>query len=124
MVFKKKSPHKRIQIYDELFHVLWHVQRGGLEQSAIDYYTRKIESPKFEVEDSETRRASIIYNHGEREAMLWFSDLANSEAIAHEVMHAVIHFSDLLGVAINKDTEEVFTHYHGWLTKNIVKKLW
>ena len=44
--------------------------------------------------------------------------------IAHEVMHAVIHFADNLDIKVSQDTEEFAAYYAEWLTKNIVKRLW
>lgn len=117
------SKHKRTMIHCRLFKMTWLVQRGGSEQSAVDWYTKAMKSPRHILPDTR-RRGHFTYNIGEKDAMLWFRHDAGTGTIVHEVSHAMVFLAEQLYTKINRSTDEIFAAYSGWLAEQIVRKLW
>ena len=43
--------------------------------------------------------------------------------LSHEVLHAVIALSRIVGLTLSEDSEEAFTYLQGYITEQILKKI-
>ena len=100
------------------------VQKGGSAQSAIDWYARKMQIDTWELRDTEDRAGHFAYHSNQRDSVIWYRDGVGAGTIAHEVHHAITRLADILEAPIDTTTDEVFAYYSGWLTGEIVNRLW
>ena len=121
---KSKGKRKRTIIPCPLYRLSWFVQRGGKLQEAADWYASKIQVKSLEIEDSELHLGNFSYYEGARDALIWYREDVGTTTIVHEVMHAIVYLANLLDSRIETMTDEIFAHYSGWLSGEIVRKLW
>lgn len=119
---KKHAKIRRSMIHCHLFRMTWLVQRSGTKQSAADWYTKKMGIKRIACPEGPL--GSVLYHTNHRDCLIWLSQDTGAATISHELLHAMVRLSQILKIRINSGTEELFAYYQGWLTLEIVQRLY
>ena len=125
---------KRIHLVenDPIYRTCFAIHRGGPRQKALDWFCKRIGVGPEPLRNPESNpKATVFTKPGYMCFVIWFhesiGDVPTADAaalVAHEALHAALHVMNTIGVEITDDSEEALTYYHGYLVREIHKRLW
>jgi hypothetical protein len=121
----KKTQQRKLlnfQIFDEVFNRIYDVYIGDKELTKTRLTKRYGAIPE-KLNDDYDGLSAIFKRTAQPDISFIYLGTTDPDLIAHEALHAIINVLEFAGIDFNRETEEVFTYYQGFLIKKIMDKV-
>jgi hypothetical protein len=110
------------RIDNPVYRYTLHLRHGGAIYDANEWARKILGGGEF----GEGFVLGRCYTNDARlDHLIWISQPAGHDVVAHEALHSVAHIATLVGFPqINHDTDEPYCYLLGWTVAEIGSRIW
>ena len=114
-------------IYQHQILVILDCNYETMEKHLVKLFGRPVDLPErivsiegcmFYLQDTETKQRNYILWFGEAKTRSW-----NIAGMAHEILHASLSITRIIGIKHSEDTDEALCYYFTYLFEQLLNKL-